>query len=37
MVAAGPSPGSTPMTMPISTPTRQYEQIVGLDDDGEPL
>ena len=29
MVAAGPSPGSTPMIMPISTPTRQYSRLWG--------
>ena len=29
MVAAGPSPGSTPMTMPMSTPIRQYSRFFG--------
>ncbi len=37
IVAAGPSPGSTPISMPITTPIRQYSRLVGCSDDAEAV
>src|SRR6478672_13073060 len=37
MVAAGPSPGSTPINMPMTTPIRQYRRLVGSRTTVNPL